>query len=200
VKSNSIARARAELEPGVLVALGDEWTCGVLRTELIERGHEVTCVTRIASALLMMDVEPTRPVCAVVVEQATLSERDRVVLEWFRALEAAPPIVLVTGAAALKPVEGPWDRVLREPMTMDAIADVVGHITRGDIEPNRATRRPGECAPLRGFELTLGPPWPRIRCPRCSARRHCEMPRSPSERELVRAALVKFGVQHESCA
>jgi hypothetical protein len=198
VKPNPTARVRADLEPGVLVALGDEWTCGLLRTELIERGQEATCVTRVSSALLMMDVEPTRPMCAVVVDDGALSARDRVVLEWFRALEAAPPIVLVT-ADAFEPVGGPWDRVVRRPFTMDAIADAVRDVTRAGTAPNPTTRRPGACAPLRGFELSLGPPWPMVRCPRCDARRHCEPPRRPSERELVRAAIVKFGVQHESC-
>lgn len=180
------------------MALHDPSTCALLRSELIERGHDATCVARIAAALLMMDVEPTRPMCAMVVEQEALSDRDRIVLEWFRALEAAPPIVLVTGDVA-KAMEGPWDRVVGGPPSLHAIADVVDVIARSGAPPNRGTRRPGECAPLRGFELRLGPPWPMVRCPRCGTRRHCEAPRGPAERDLVRAAIVKFGVQHESC-
>jgi hypothetical protein len=186
----------AHHEPCVLLALSDHWTFVALRSALLEQGYEVHGITGVTAALLTSGAGGIRPT-VVVVEESRLTARDRLVLECFRALDAAPAIVLVMGTDIEIP-PGPWDQVLQRPMTPAALAGAIENVV--GRTSHRLIERPSGTVKLGAFEIRLGLPWPMIGCRRCSARRHCDPPRTWSEQELVRLAIVKFALEHERCA
>lgn len=181
----------------VIVALADGWTGSLLHAELGVRGYRAGCVEHVASALLAP--ERLRTVRVLVAEHATLSERDRLVLDWLRAFDAAPAVALLVRERDDGGEDG-TDRMLRRPITVGEIADAVEALAGPRVAPDGAISPSPDFAPLRGFAVRLGPPWPMIRCGRCAATRHCDMPETPVDRERVRVALAKFGLAHQACA
>jgi hypothetical protein len=186
-------RIEEAVEPAILLAFGDRWTATLLRAELLERGHEASRTTHVARAILTSESGRIR---VLAVEHPTISARDRLVVEWFRKLTGTPKVVLLTGASAdVEP--GPWDRVLRRPITIGSIAEVITELAYGEPAFD-AVECPSDMA-LRGFEVRLGDPWPMIRCARCRNSRHCERPHTGVEERTSLVALVDFAVQHDGC-
>jgi hypothetical protein len=190
---SSRSRIEEAVEPAILLAFGDRWTATLLRAELLERGHEASRTTHVARAILTSESGPIR---VLAVEHPTMSARDRLVVEWFRTLAGTPKVVLLTSASAdVGP--GPWDRVLRRPITIGRIADVITELVHGEAALD-AAGHPTDMA-LRGFEVRLGDPWPMIRCVLCRASRHCGPPHTDVEERASLVALVDFAVQHVGC-
>lgn len=177
------------IEPRIVVALADRWACVVLCAELRERGHVAGCADRLAAALLLPDPRQAGPVRAVLADRESLRDRDVAVLRWLRALGHGPAVILLTAADA-PDVPGPWDRGLRRPVTIGAIADVLEESVRSTV------LTPPDAHP-DSMDLRLGPPWPSARCAPCGASRHCAPPRGAVELDQVRIALAQFAVEHQ---
>jgi len=172
-----------------LLAFGEHWTCAVVRAELIERGVNGRCAPAVSVGLLLGDFDGLPDL--LVVENETLSEHDRLVLDVFGSLGALGATVLVTDASS--PVRGRWDRVLRRPIAVGGVADGVEEVLRAS---SRAPAVSTEPASIEGSEVRLGAPWPMIRCTRCSSSRHCELPQLPQQHARARTELAKFALEH----
>ena len=191
----------------VLLAFHDHWTCALLRAELLERGVAAVCLRAVAAALLPASPVSLAAPLVVVAEQASPAERavlggrDGEALAWLRALGVLRAAVLVTSADA-DVIDDAWDRVMRRPIVLGDIADVAkklagagasspGHRRRGRVRSQTPT--------VAGFEIRIGPPWPAVRCTRCSASRQCEAARTESALGEVRANIATFGLAHAGC-
>lgn len=49
------------------------------------------------------------------------------------------------------------------------------------------------------FTVRRGNPWPFVRCERCHAIRHYEMPRNAFEWDEIETDMVKFALSHKVC-
>ncbi|HXX66566.1 MAG TPA: hypothetical protein VEK07_05270 [Polyangiaceae bacterium] len=177
------------IEPRIVVSLGDRWAGVLLCAELRERGRVAAYAARLAAALLLPDPWEVGPVRAVLVDRESLHDRDVSTLRWFRASGEGPAALLL--AAADVPVPGgPWDRVLRRPLTIGALADA--------IEPwvSSPSSAPPDVRPS-GVDLRLGLPWPAAFSARSGHSRHAEAPRNAGERERARVAMVQFALEHQ---
>jgi hypothetical protein len=176
--------------------LKDRWTCVLLCAELRERGYLARCTQRLAVLLLLSDSQRgfsdpswVGPVHAVLADRDALRAVDILTLTWLRAAFDLPAVALLDAADA-GTFAGPWDRVLRRPLTLGAVADGLEELVRG----RRATQRDVR---VGGIDLRLDSPWPAARCLPCGSERHCESPRNAIERERVRTALAAFAVEHD---
>lgn len=176
-------------EPRIVVSMGDRWACVVLCAELRERGYVAGCADGLSAALLLPEPRQVGPVRAVLVDHESLRDRDLDVLRWLRMSGHGPATVVVIAGDASVPA-GPWEQVLRRPVTIGEIADVIQQWVRS------TARMPPDIRP-EGIDLRFGSPWPTARCARCGCSRHCTAPRNAIEREEARIALVQFAVEHE---
>jgi hypothetical protein len=182
------AASAIETEPRILVDLCDPWSGTLLCAELRERGYLAGRVERLAAAILVPSLEQVGLVRTVVGDGEALGALDTSTLQWLRRIGNGPAVAILVAAGAPTP-EGPWDRVLRRPLTIGAVADTVEELVRA-APPARDWRFPG-------IDVRLDAPWPSVRCLHCNRSRHCEPPRNDVERELVRVAFVKFALEHE---
>jgi hypothetical protein len=195
-------------EPWIALILEEFWTCALLRAELLERGRSAACVGRLGVLLVASRPAPMNAPMVIVADESALSGRDRGALRWMRAVGA--PMRTVVIAHATVDVEGPWDRVVRRPISLGDVATIVNgmaHELRSTPRPVRETEQIGPRAsstgtlsafePIAGLELRMGPPWPMIRCPSCNASRHCKTPGTPGEIREVQEALVNFALVHD---
>ncbi len=184
-----------DLRPIVLLALADHFTCTKLRGDLIERGRDAACVISAAAAIILSAPSMLARASVFVVEDS-LTPQDRNALHWIRALDPRRAIVVIASGA--EPVDDDaqlWDGVLTRPVDPGELCDVVGALGDRAAAPASAGRGTLRRTPP-GFELRVGFPWPMVRCTRCSATRHCEVPRDAVEQGIVMAALVTFGLAH----
>lgn len=189
-----------EARPLVLIAFRDHWTGALVHAELLERGHDAACAGAVAAAVVTSTRANLARASVIVVEDATLSSpHDRAALAWLRALDPTRTVVLLTSATA-DVADGPWDMVLRRPITIAQIADVVEQLVdAGDAPASRAPEPSRARPPPEGFEVRVALPWPMVRCRGCLASRHCEVPRTPAAKGTVIAAVVTFGLEHDAC-
>ena len=180
--------------PRAVLVWRDHWSCAMFRAELLERGWESGCARSLGIALLRLRGEAhPRPIDVVLVDQATLSERERSAMGALIALKGQAEFVLL-GRRVAQPQVAPWDYVVDRPISIGALADLVAS----------SAFRPRKSADRDHFELTrftvrLGAPWPSIWCKRCGLSRHHQAPRSEEERERVRVYLMNFVLEHASC-
>lgn len=184
-------------EPRIIVSLGDRWAGVLLCAELRERGRVAAYADGLAAALLLPDPWEVSPVRVVLVDRESLRDRDLATLRWFRASGEGPAAILLTAADGPLPA-GPWDRMLRRPVTIGALADAVEHSLKDAVEHSLKSDAtvPPEVHP-DGIDLRLGWPWPCARCACCGGSRHGEPPRNATDREQTRIALVQFALEHE---
>jgi len=100
----------------------DQWPRALLRAELTELGYDAVGVLDLEHALRYPRSEPGRgPVGLIIVEQSMLvgDAFDRL-----RQRHGGPPVILLAGGAGPEP-PGPWDRVLRRPISIGEIAEAV---------------------------------------------------------------------------
>jgi len=158
--------------------------------ELRERGRLARCVERLSAALLLPDPRQVGPVRAVLCESSSLDDRDVTVLRWWRAVAGGPAVALLHPAGRDVPA-GPWDLVMRRPVTVGATADALERLVL-----DGAPRLP-DVYPAAHIALRLGPPWPAAWCSRCGRSRHGQPPENAWDRALTHTALVQFALEHD---
>jgi hypothetical protein len=176
----------------IAIAVEDHWTCALLCAELRERGLRARCVDHLAAALLLSEEEEREPTRLVVTEARVLQGADVPALQSLRAVDGRPAVLLIAPANSAVP-DGPWDRLLRRPLTFGSLVECIGKATE------TAPRRDADGG-LAGIVVRTGLPWPAVSCARCNTSRQCEAPRDARERERVRIAIAQFIVAHRTCA
>src|SRR5581483_1829342 len=106
-----------------------------------------------------------------------------------RSISRWPATVLLIAADGGIP-RGPWDRVLRRPVTIGFVVECLVTIEAG---PHVLPESPIQSA----VEVRLGPPWPAARCHACGHARHCQLPPHPADWRMVCQALLQFSVEHD---
>ena len=105
------------------------WARALLRAQLREAGYDAVGARDLLEALAA-EREPGRPVRLILLDQSALAEGDPGLLGELkdRLLQQHPgtPVILLTGAMHKAP-DGPWQQVLRRPVS---IADIAGVIER----------------------------------------------------------------------
>jgi hypothetical protein len=172
-----------DVMPSALIVMPEHWTAALLKAELLERGWDAACAPSMAEGLVLA---AGRKISVALVDQAALSSRDPRLLAWAVAHEGMR-LVLLTGAMT-EQARGPWQRVLRRPLSLGAIADALASSASAP-SPRVET----------GFSVRLDKPWPAIACAHCGRSRHYEMPRGEGEMRAVEADLPAFVVEHARC-
>ena len=129
------------LPPRVLVVMPAQWPRAFLRAELRERGYDAAGARDLLEAL--SEDEPAEgPVRLILIDQDALTQGDAALLRDLvhRLVEHHPAaaVFLVAGTMHQTP-EGPWQQVLRRPMS---ISEIVAAVQRAVPLP------PGERHPL----------------------------------------------------
>ena len=127
--------------PRVLIVIPAQWTRALLRAELRESGYDAAGARDLLEAL-GSGSEAADPVRLILLDQDALAAGDAKLLhdllDRLRARHPSAVMVLLAGATHKAP-EGPFQQVLRRPMS---IADIVRAIERVVPLP------PGERRPL----------------------------------------------------
>ena len=115
------------LPPRVLVVMPAQWPRALLRAELRERGYDAAGARDLLEAL--SEDEPAEgPVRLILIDQDALTEGDAQLLRDLvhRLVEHHPAatVVLLAGTMHKEP-EGPWQQVLRRPMSISDIVTAV---------------------------------------------------------------------------
>ena len=138
---NVMAGPPPELPPRILLVMPEQWPRALLRAELRERGYDAAGARDLMEALSEGE-SPAGPVRLILIDQTALAEGDAQLLhELVDRLVARHPgaaIILLAGTMHKEP-EGPWQQVLRRPMS---ISDIVTAVQRTVPLP------PGERHPL----------------------------------------------------
>lgn len=181
-----------EIDDAPIVLVVDDYTCVTLGAELLERGRDFACYSTVATMVVSVDAGSLGVPFVLVVDQITLSERDRMLLAGLHATGPLAASVLL--ASGLVDASRPWDRIVHRPIASRELADILDEVLRSSRQER--SRHAGQ-ADLPGFELRMGRPWPIIRCSWCGGSRHCETPRTTREGGLVRQEVMKFLLAHE---
>ena len=127
--------------PRVLLVMPDQWPRALLRAELRERGYDAAGARDLLEALSEGEAAGG-PVRLILVDQQALAEGDAELLrDLVNRLVADHPgaaVMLLSGTMHKEP-EGPWQQVLRRPMS---ISEIVTAVQRAVPLP------PGERHPL----------------------------------------------------
>ena len=115
------------LPPRVLVVMPAQWPRALLRAELRERGYDAAGARDLLEAL--SEDEPAEgPVRLILIDQDALTEGDAQLLRDLvhRLVEHHPAatVILLAGTMHKEP-EGPWQQVLRRPMSISDIVTAV---------------------------------------------------------------------------
>lgn len=111
-----------QLAPRIVIVMPDQWRRALLRAALREAGYDAVGTRGLRQALLIPPAAPERgPVRIIVLDQDALGDADLPRFESLRDRHDHPDVVLLA-RATVRPPEGPWQRVLRRPMS---VADVV---------------------------------------------------------------------------
>ena len=115
------------LPPRVLVVMPAQWPRALLRAELRERGYDAAGARDLLEAL--SEDEPAEgPVRLILIDQDALTEGDAQLLRDLvhRLVEHHPAatVILLAGTTHKEP-EGPWQQVLRRPMSISDIVTAV---------------------------------------------------------------------------
>ena len=118
-----------QLPPRILLVMPDQWPRALLRAELRERGYDAAGARDLLEALSEGE-SAEGPVRLILIDQHALAEGDAVLLHDLidRLVTHHPDalVVLLAGTMHKEP-EGPWQQVLRRPMS---ISDIVTAIQR----------------------------------------------------------------------
>jgi hypothetical protein len=178
--TSALVASQARPRPRALLVMPEHWSCVLLRATIIERGWDAACLRTLSGALFT--ARPTPRV--ILLDVDALRPGDAALLAALDGLAVRPRLV-VLALAKKEPPPGPWEKVLRRPLPLDALADAILAVRDAKV-----TYAPGR------FDVGLDPPWPRIRCGRCTMTRHFPVPRSDEEEDAVRSDMLRFVVEH----
>jgi len=110
--------------PRVLSVMPEQWPRALLRAALREAGYDAVGTRNLGTALRIRSDEPDRgPIRLVVVDQSALSgAHDK--LRELLSRHGAPPTILLARSTLATPV-GPWQRVLKRPVSVEEIVTAV---------------------------------------------------------------------------
>ena len=102
----------------------EQWPRALLRAALREAGYDAVGTRNLGTALRIRSDEPDRgPIRLVVVDQSALSgAHDK--LRELLSRHGAPPTILLARSTLATPV-GPWQRVLKRPVSVEEIVTAV---------------------------------------------------------------------------
>lgn len=124
--------------PRVLIVMADQWPRALLRAALRDVGYDAVGTRSLESALRLPDVEVDRgPVRLIVIDQSAVGDSIGPELEELLARHSTPLLLLLASATVEAPA-GPWQRVLRRPVS---VADIVAAVEKMLPIP-AAARRP----------------------------------------------------------
>jgi hypothetical protein len=110
--------------PLVLIIMGDQWPRALLRAELLETGYEAVGARSLEEGLQRIGAPPERGAVRVVVvdwdSAADIEAEGRDLAELGIGVQR---VLVAKGGATLPP--GDWSRVLRRPVSIGDIVDVV---------------------------------------------------------------------------
>lgn len=108
--------------PRVLLVMPDQWTRALLRAALREVGYDALGTRTIESALRIPGVDPDRgAVRLIIIDQPALTGAgEDEALSRLLARHGAPATLLLVRATVTMPT-GPWQRVLRRPVSVAEI-------------------------------------------------------------------------------
>lgn len=112
--------------PRALLIQPAQWPRALLRAELEEQGVDAVGAPSLVAALDVDPLEPGRgPVRAVLIDQDALA--DPLWRTWVHALRVRHPTakVLLVAPRVAAPAPGPWDEVLRRPVSIGELATAV---------------------------------------------------------------------------
>ena len=116
-----------ELPPRILLVMPGQWPRALLRAELRERGYDAAGARDLLEALSEGE-SAEGPVRLILIDQIALAEGDAALLhDLVNRLVANHPgaaVVLLAGTTHKEP-EGPWQQVLRRPMSISDIVTAV---------------------------------------------------------------------------
>ena len=126
------------VSPRVLVVMTDQWPRALLRAALRDVGYDAVGTRSLETALRLPDVETDRgPVRLIVLDQSAVGASIGAELEELLARHRTPPLLLIASATVEAPA-GPWQRVLRRPVS---VADILAAVEKMLPIP-AAARRP----------------------------------------------------------
>lgn len=124
--------------PRVLVVMADQWPRALLRAALRDVGYDAVGTRSLETALRLPDVEADRgSVRLIVIDQSSLGdEAGAPEIDELLVRHGTPPLLLIASATVEPPI-GPWQRVLRRPVS---VADIVAAVERMLPIPAEARR------------------------------------------------------------
>lgn len=183
----------------IVLVISDHTTRVLLNAELLGHGYDVVAVRSFGEALMGPPVEPERgPVRLIIIDdEPCISAEDGPLLDVLVARYHPASFLLL--ASGIRPVPpGPWQTVVRRPVSIGELATVVdqtlSYAREERLKPAARPFRPGK------FTIREGPPWPRIRCHGCGLSRHYEPFRTRQERHEIRDDFHHFMLEHSGCA
>lgn len=113
--------------PRVFVVMADQWPRALLRAALRDVGYDAVGTRSLETALRLPDVETDRgPLRLVVIDQSALGDSPGPELEKLLVRHGTPLLLLIASATVEAPA-GPWQRVLRRPVS---VADIVAAVEK----------------------------------------------------------------------
>ena len=113
--------AESSLPPRVLLVMPEQWPRALLRAALRDVGYDAVGTRTLSSALRINPDELDRgPVRLVILDQLVLSGNDGDQLTPFLARNKSPAAILLARPTLAIP-DGPWQRVLRRPVSVGEI-------------------------------------------------------------------------------
>jgi DNA-binding NtrC family response regulator len=110
--------------PRVLIVMPEQWPRVLLRAALREAGYDAVGTRNLDTALRVRPDEPDRgPIRLVIVDQSAASGAEEQ-LPQLLSLHGMPPAILLARPTLAVP-EGPWQRVLKRPVSVDEMVTAV---------------------------------------------------------------------------
>jgi hypothetical protein len=127
--------------PRVLLVMPQQWPRALLRSALREAGYDAVGTRTLSSALRIPVTMPGRgPVRAIVIDQGALDDERDGRLARLLAAHDEPAAMLLARSTSVTP-PGPWQRVLRRPVSVADIVDAVQALLPLPPEERRSVDR-----------------------------------------------------------
>jgi DNA-binding response OmpR family regulator len=111
--------------PRVLLIMPAQWPRALLRAALREEGYDASGTRAVNGALYQAAPDPARgPVRLVLVDQDAVDENQVGLIEQLRDRISGAPMLLMAPATR-RVQEGPWARILRRPISIAALVQVI---------------------------------------------------------------------------
>ena len=111
--------------PRVLLVIPGQWPRALLRAELRERGYDALGARNLGEAMRYPAAAPERAsVRLVVIDQDALAGVDEGLVTSVLERHAGPVVVLLARGGTI-PSAGPWQRVIRRPVSIAGIVHAV---------------------------------------------------------------------------